>query len=117
MNQPYFLFLLIVALVCPSGNVAAQNNDRRVVSGRIVEAFTHEVIPNVSVCLLSASDSTVIETYQPVGGDTLMLNRFGFFQLPVKQKGKYLIRTSCLGFKTTYTPFEVKYKREGDVDV
>ena len=117
MNQPYFLFLLIVALVCPSGNVAAQNNDRRVVSGRIVEAFTHEVIPNVSVCLLSASDSTVIETYQPVGGDTLLLNRFGFFQLPVKQKGKYLIRTSCIGFKTTYTPFEVKYKREGDVDV
>ena len=117
MNQPYFLFLLIITLMCPSGNVVAQNNDRRVVSGRIVEAFTHEVIPNVSVCLLSAADSTVIETYQPVGGDTLLLNRFGFFQLPVKQKGKYLIRTSCIGFKTTYTPFEVKYKREGDVDV
>ena len=94
MNQPYFLFLLIVALVCPSGNVAAQNNDRRVVSGRIVEAFTHEVIPNVSVCLLSASDSTVIETYQPVGGDTLMLNRFGFFQLPGKEREKCHIRTT-----------------------
>lgn len=117
MNQPYFLLLLAIALLCPSGNVTAQNNDKRIVSGRIVEAFTHEVIPNVSVCLLSASDSTVLETYQPVGGDTLLLNRFGYFMLPVKEKGKYLIRTSCVGFKTQYTPFEVKYKREGDVDV
>ena len=112
-----FLVLLTIALVFPSGKLAAQNNDRRVVTGRIVEAFTHEVVPNVSVCLLSAADSSVITTYQPVGGDTLMLNRFGFFQLPVKEKGKYLIRTSCIGFKTQYTPFEVKYKREGDVDV
>ena len=117
MNQPYFLLLLAIALLCPSGNVVAQNNDKRIVSGRIVEAFTHEVIPNVSVCLLSAADSTVLETYQPVGGDTLLLNRFGYFMLPVKEKGKYLIRTSCVGFKTQYTPFEVKYKREGDVDV
>ena len=105
-----FLVLLTIALVFPSGKLAAQNNDRRVVTGRIVEAFTHEVVPNVSVCLLSAADSSVITTYQPVGGDTLMLNRFGFFQLPVKEKGKYLIRTSCIGFKTQYTPFEVKYK-------
>ena len=117
MNQPYYQFLLIIALLWPVGNVAAQSNDRRVVSGRVVEAFTHEVVPNVSICLLSAADSTVIATYQPVGGDTLLLNRFGLFSLPVKEKGKYLIRTSCIGFKTQYTPFEVKYKREGDVDV
>ena len=117
MNQPYFLLLLIIALLWPAGDAAAQSNDKRVVSGRIVEAFTHEVVPNVSVCLLSAADSSVIATYQPVGGDTLLLNRFGFFQLPVKEKGKYLIRTSCIGFKTQYTPFEVKYNREGDADV
>ena len=117
MNQPYFPLLLIIALLWPVGDVAAQSNDKRVVSGRIVEAFTHEVVPNVSVCLLSAADSSVITTYQPVGGDTLLLNRFGFFQLPVKEKGKYLIRTSCIGFKTQYTPFQVKYNREGDVDV
>ena len=117
MNQPYFPLLLIIALLWPVGDVAAQSNDKRVVSGRIVEAFTHEVVPNVSVCLLSAADSSVITTYQPVGGDTLLLNRFGYFQLPVKEKGKYLIRTSCIGFKTQYTPFQVKYNREGDVDV
>ena len=96
--------------------VAAENSSR-VVTGRVVEAFTHEVVPDVSVCLLSAADSTVLETYRPVGGDTLLLNRFGFFQLPVPQKGKYLIRTSCIGFKTQYTAFEVKYNREGDADV
>ena len=117
MNQPYYLFLLIIALLWPAGDAAAQNNDSRMVSGRVVEAFTHEVVPNVSICLLSAADSSVIETCHPVGGDTLLLNRFGIFQLPVPQKGKYLIRTSCIGFKTTYTPFEVKYKREGDADV
>lgn len=117
MNQPYFPLLLIIALLWPVGDVAAQSNDKRVVTGRIVEAFTHEVVPNVSVCLLSAADSSVITTYQPVGGDTLLLNRFGYFQLPVKEKGKYLIRTSCIGFKTQYTPFEVKYNREGDADV
>lgn len=116
MNQPYYLFLLIIALLWPASDAAAQDNDSRVVSGRVVEAFTHEVVPNVSICLLSAADSSVIATYQPVGGDTLLLNRFGLFQLPVKEKGKYLIRTSCIGFKTQYTPFEVKYKREGDVD-
>lgn len=117
MNQLYSLFLLTIVLLWPAGETAAQNNDNRMVSGRVVEAFTHEVVPNVSISLLSAADSTVIVTYKPVGGDTLLLNRFGLFQLPVKEKGKYLIRTSCIGFKTTYTPFEVKYKREGDVDV
>ena len=117
MSQPYYLLLLIIAWLWPAVDVAAQNNDNRVVSGRVVEAFTHEVVPNVSVCLLSAADSSVIATYQPVGGDTLLLNSFGFFQLPVKEKGKYLIRTSCIGFKTQYTPFEVKYKREGNADV
>ena len=117
MNQPHFLCLLIIALLWPSGETAAQNNDSRMVSGRVVEAFTHEVVPNVSICLLSAADSTVLATYHPVGGDTLLLNHFGLFQLPVPQKGKYLIRTSCIGFKTQYTPFEVKYKREGDADV
>ena len=96
---------------------SALRNSGRLVTGRIVEAFTHEVVPDVSVCLLSAADSTVLETYRPVGGDTLLLNRFGYFQLHVPQKGKYLIRTSCIGFKTTYKPFEVKYNREGDVDV
>lgn len=117
MNQLYSLFLLTIALLWPGSKVAAQNNDSRVVTGRVVEAFTHEVVPNVSICLLSAADSTVLATYHPVGGDTLLLNHFGLFQLPVKEKGKYLIRTSCIGFKTQYTPFEVKYKREGDVDV
>jgi len=117
MNQPFYLFLLIIGLLWPASRAAAQNNDSRVVTGRVVEAFTHEVVPNVSICLLSAADSSVIATYHPVGGDTLLLNRFGLFSLPVKEKGKYLIRTSCIGFKTTYTPFEVKYKREGDADV
>ena len=117
MNRPYYLLLLTIALLWSASDAVAQSNDRRMVSGRVVEAFTHEVVPNVSISLLSAADSTVLATYQPVGGDTLLLNRFGFFQLPVPQKGKYLIRTSCIGFKTQYTPFEVKYKREGDVDV
>ena len=117
MNQPYLLYLLTFVLLWPTGKVSAQDNDNRVVTGRVVEAFTHEVVPNVSISLLSAADSTVLATYQPVGGDTLLLNRFGLFQLPVKEKGKYIIRTSCIGFKTQYTPFEVKYKREGDVDV
>lgn len=110
------LLSTILIILCISLAATAQNS-RRIVTGRVVEAFTHEVVPDVSVCLLSAADSTVLETYHPVGGDTLLLNRFGLFRLHVPQKGKYLIRTSCIGFKTTYTPFEVKYNREGDIDV
>lgn len=91
--------------------------DERVVRGRIVDAFTHEPVTNASICLLSAADSTVLATYVPVNRDTFIVNHFGTFQMPVKEKGKYLLRISCIGYKTTYTPFEVKYKRQGDIDL
>ena len=108
--SPLILFILL-----PLPSIAQQMEEVRKVSGRVADSFTQEPVENVSICLLAAADSSVIATYQPVGGDTLMYRHFGMFSFPVKDKGKYLIRTSCIGYKTVYTPFEVKYKRQGDI--
>ena len=94
---------------------AQQMEEVRKVSGRVADAFTQEPVENVSICLLAAADSALLYTYQPRNEDTLMYRHFGMFSIPVKEKGKYLIRTSCIGYKTVYTPFEVKYKRQGDI--
>ena len=109
------LTILAALLLLQTPVVAQQMEEIRKVSGRVADSFTQEPIENVSICLLAAADSSVIATYQPVGEDTLMYRHFGMFSLPVKDKGKYLIRTSCIGYKTVYTPFEVKYKRQGDI--
>ena len=117
MNQLYCLLMLIVAFMWPATPVLAQRGENRVVTGRVVEAFTNQPLPDASIQLLSAADSSVITTFHPEPADTFILNHFGMFELPVKEKGQYLLRVSCLGFKTQYKPFEVKYKREGDIDV
>ena len=109
------LSLLILFACLPFPAVAQQMEEVRKVSGRVADSFSHEPIEGVSICLLAAADSSLLATYQPVGDDTLMYRHFGMFSFPVKDKGKYLIRTSCIGYKTVYTPFEVKYKREGDI--
>ena len=117
MNQLYSLLLFILALLWPATHASAQRGENRVVSGRVVEAFTNQPLPDASIVLMAAADSSVIATFHPEPADTFLLNHFGMFELPVKEKGKYLLRVSCLGFKTQYKPFEVKYKREGDIDV
>ena len=117
MNQLYSLLLLTMAFLWPSTHASAQRGEKRVVTGRVVEAFTNQPMPDASIQLLSAADSSVITTFHAEPADTFLLNHFGMFELPVKETGKYLLRVSCLGFKTQYKPFEVKYKREGDVDV
>ena len=117
MNQLYSLLLFTLAFLWPSTQASAQRGENRVVTGRVVEAFTNQPMPDASIVLLAAADSSVIATFHPEPADTFLLNHFGMFELPVKEKGKYLLRVSCLGFKTQYKPFEVKYKREGDIDV
>lgn len=117
MNQFRTLLLLMTAILWPTTQTFAQRGEGRVVTGRVVEAFTNQPMPDASIVLLSAADSSVIATFHPEPADTFLLNHFGMFELPVKEKGKYLLRVSCIGFKTQYKPFEVKYKREGDVDI
>ena len=113
----YSLLLLVMTILWPSTHASAQRGEKRVVTGRVVEAFTNEPLPDASIVLLSAADSSVITTFHAEPADTFLLYHFGMFELPVKETGKYLLRVSCLGFKTQYKPFEVKYKREGDVDL
>ena len=117
MNQLYSLLLFTVVLFWPFTQVSAQRGETRVVTGRVVEAFSNDPLPDASIVLLSAADSSVIATFHAEPADTFLLYHFGMFELPVKETGKYLLRVSCLGFKTQYKPFEVKYKREGDVDL
>ncbi|MBR6194908.1 MAG: outer membrane beta-barrel protein [Prevotella sp.] len=117
MNQLYSLLLFTLAFLWPATHASAQRGENRVVTGRVVEAFTNQPMPDASIVLMAAADSSVIATFHPEPADTFLLNHFGMFELPVKEKGKYLLRVSCLGFKTQYKPFEVKYKREGDIDV
>lgn len=112
-----FALLLFAACLCHPGHVSAQSNNDRKVMGRVVDAFTMLPLPEVSICLLSAADSTVLATYHAEPADTFMLNHFGWFELPVKDKGKYLIRATHIGYKTEYAPFEVKYKREGNIEL
>ena len=117
MNQLYSLLLFTLAFLWPATHSSAQRGENRVVTGRVVEAFTNQPMPDASIVLMAAADSSVIATFHPEPADTFLLNHFGMFELPVKEKGKYLLRVSCIGFKTQYKPFEVKYKREGDIDV
>ena len=64
-------------------------------------------LPDASIQLLAAADSSVITTFHAEPADTFLLYHFGMFELPVKEVGKYLLRVSCLGFKTQYKAFEV----------
>ena len=115
--RPLLALILFAASLCHPGNASAQSDSDRKVMGRVVDAFTMLPLPEVSICLLSASDSTVLATFHAEPADTFMLKHFGWFELPVKEKGKYLIRTTHIGYKTEYTPFEVKYKREGNIEL
>ena len=117
MKQLTTLILLTMTLLWPTSQASAQRGEDRVVTGRVVEAFTNQPLPDASIQLLAAADSSVISTFHAEPADTFLLYHFGMFELPVKDVGKYLLRVSCLGFKTQYKAFEVKYKREGSVDV
>ena len=117
MKQLTTLILLTMTLLWPASKASAQRGEDRVVTGRVVEAFTNQPLPDASIQLLAAADSSVITTFHAEPADTFLLYHFGMFELPVKEVGKYLLRVSCLGFKTQYKAFEVKYKREGNVDV
>lgn len=91
--------------------MAAQPEDMQYeVYGRITDYFTNEPVKNATVSLLSAADSTVLHTC--IVDSLKSPFFFGMFTLPVKEKGKYLVRTSSVGYKTDYTPLVKKYKRE-----
>jgi hypothetical protein len=67
MKQLTTLILLTMTLLWPPSQASAQRGEDRVVTGRVVEAFTNQPLPDASIQLLVGLDGCVGVHFQQHG--------------------------------------------------
>lgn len=95
------LMLIIMLLLC-CATVQARH-----LSGRVVDAKTHEDIPGATVELLSAKDSSVIRTTVTSERKRWDWTYYGF-DIDVDNNTSYILRISAIGYKPLYKKVDVK---------
>lgn len=101
--------VLVIVLVCNILSVFAQVKEHPV-QGYVIDNFTGENIPDVTVTLLTA-DSTVVSNTTTYNIPE-MPEFTGRYSLNIPAVGKYILKASCIGYKTTYMNIALRSNRE-----
>lgn len=83
------------------------------IHGWVADEALNKPIPNVAIALLNP-DSTMVSSYM-VGEPNLDDPPRTVFRLPVYKEGKYIIRCSLLGFRTTYKTVNITFRKGSDI--
>lgn len=93
--------LFVSVLVLLAINVYSQGQPGKYsITGKVLDETSSEPMPYVSVALLKATDSVVID-----GGIT---NDKGIFFINNRKAGKYILKYSFVGYKDNYKDIEIK---------
>ncbi len=99
MNKKGIFILLCFVFLAMTQSVMAQY----AISGLVKDKLDNQPLPQVSVRLLSAKDSSFVTG--------ISSNNNGTFNLPVARAGKYIASLSFLGYKTWEQPVELSNKQ------
>lgn len=94
-----FLLLNVILLILINQNIYSQSKyngkvNKSVISGKIIDSKTNEIMQYVSVAVLKAKDSTLVN-----GGIT---NEKGEFAINNISYGKYILKCSFVGYKDSF---------------
>ncbi|GAA3997156.1 hypothetical protein GCM10022408_04770 [Hymenobacter fastidiosus] len=73
------------------------------VTGKLLDADTHEPIPNAHIVLLRASDKALISSTTTRSDGTFVVSKVPF--------GQYSFRTTILGYRSHYPRIDVQAKQ------
>lgn len=107
------VFICSVFLFVLTGARAAEREHP--VQGYVIDNLTGENIPGATVVLMRA-DSSVVGTTTTLDYPEAPTYS-GVYNFKVKQRGKYILKATCVGYEAGYQHFELRMNRQGAIIV
>lgn len=109
MNIRNIAFIIFTILPAPPG--LADNGHK--VNGNCVDNFTNEPVSGATAVLMTA-DSVALDT-AITSGKGPWPNTGGAYSFSCKDKGRYIVKVSMVGYEDAYQPFTIHSKREEEI--